>query len=149
MEESVRPLGSPDRPTQVSKPFGGERRACTRYPLGMELRYNVAGWPGPLATGLGRIVDFSSSGLRFLADKPLQSGTRIELSVDWPPVLDGGVRLQLVVSGTVVRTRGTETAVQLLHHEFRTRGAGQKLARAHHASGGAAENRQLSLRPAE
>jgi len=90
----------------------------------MELRYNVVDRLKPLQAGSGRIVNFSSSGLRFVADKLLQPGVGIELAVNWPSVLDGGVRLQLIASGTVVWTSGTEAAVQIHRHEFRTRGAG-------------------------
>jgi len=71
--------------------------------------------------GSGRTIDISSSGLKFAADRPLLVGQRIEVYIDWPVMLDGGVRLQLVVWGEVIRTDGTEVALQIQKHDFRTR----------------------------
>jgi hypothetical protein len=92
----------------------------------LALRYTVLHGLERIGTGNGRIVDFSSSGVRFVSDNPLAPGIRAELSVDWPSAVDGRVQLQLVASGSVVWTRGTETALKILRHEFRTRGAGLK-----------------------
>jgi hypothetical protein len=66
----------------------------------------------------------SSSGLSFIADRPLSIGQKLDMSIDWPALLDRDVQLQLVASGVVVRTTGAVTALRLLRHEFRTRGAG-------------------------
>ncbi len=44
------------------------------------------------------------SGLSFTADRPLLTGQKLEVAIDWTVLLDGGVRLQLVMSGVVVRT---------------------------------------------
>jgi hypothetical protein len=77
-------------------------------------------------TGSGRTIDLSSSGLSFTADKPLETGQKLDVSIDWPALLDGGVKLQLIVSGVVVRTDGTTTALQIRRHEFRTRRVGLK-----------------------
>lgn len=126
MEEVAEPVGSLEKPGRSPKSSAGERRGSARYPLDLELRYSIAQQGKQLETGSGRVVDFSSSGLRFVADRPLQPGVKIELAVNWPSVLDGGVRLQLIASGTVVRSRGTEIAAQIQRHEFRTRGAGVK-----------------------
>jgi hypothetical protein len=79
----------------------------------------------PLAEiGSGRTIDMSSSGLSFTADTPLSIGQRLHMSIDWPVLLDGGVQLQLVASGVVVRTDGAVTALRMDRHEFRTRRAG-------------------------
>ena len=83
---------------------------------------------GVAETGAGQTVDFSSSGLRFSADGPLEPGLTVELFIDWPLLLDGGVQLQLTMTGTVVRSSGTETALRIRRHGFRTRGRGLKTA---------------------
>jgi hypothetical protein len=80
-----------------------------------------------LEIGSGRTIDMSSSGLSFTADRPLSIGQKLDLSIDWPAVLDGGVQLQLVASGVVVRTTGAMTAIRLERHDFRTRRAGPRL----------------------
>ena len=45
------------------------------------------------------------------------------MSIDWPVLLDGGVQLQLVVRGVVVRSDGAVIALRIERHEFRTRRA--------------------------
>jgi hypothetical protein len=91
-----------------------------RFQLTLEVRYSVLGRV-PVETGSGRTIDMSSSGLRFTADRSLATGQRLDVSIDWPVLLDGGVQLQLIVSGMIVRSTGTETAVRIERHEFRTR----------------------------
>jgi hypothetical protein len=101
-----------------------ESRAKLRFLLNLELRYRVASAGEPVENGSGRTIDLSSSGLSFTSDTPLSIGQNLDLFIDWPIQLDGGVQLQLVVSGVVVRVAGTVTALRFEHHEFRTRGAG-------------------------
>ena len=103
-----------------------ERRARTRYPLGLELQYTILS-PHPQPRGNGRAVDVSSSGVRFAADQPLASGLIIELAVQWPVLLDGGVQMQLVLSGRIVWAKGNEAGMEILRHEFRTRGGTLKV----------------------
>jgi hypothetical protein len=103
-----------------------ERRATNRFPMTLEVRYVVR--CAPVETGSGRTIDLSSSGLSFAADKPLLIGQKLDVSIDWPVLLDGGVQLQLIMSGNVVRSNGSETALQIERHEFRTRRGGVKAA---------------------
>jgi hypothetical protein len=97
-----------------------DRRIGTRYRLALDLRYSVLRRRQLLQAGSGRITDMSSSGLRFVADRPLNAGMPVELSIRWPVLLEGGVELQLKASGTIVWSRGTETALEFHSHEFRT-----------------------------
>jgi hypothetical protein len=76
--------------------------------------------------GTGRTIDVSSSGLRFTADHPLLIGHRILAYIDWPALLSGGIKLQLVISGVVIRTNGTEVALKIERHDFKTRSARQE-----------------------
>jgi len=100
-----------------------------RYPLTLRVRYSVVNpREGVTETGMGHTVDFSSSGLLFIADKPLEPGCKVELCIDWPVPLDGGVQLQLTAAGTVVRNDGRSTALRIRRHSFRTRRRGQKSA---------------------
>ena len=107
--------------TQVPRLSGGDRRAGARFCLDLTVRYAIK---GNLQAGSGRTIDLSSSGISFVADRPLRIGQGLNLSIDWPVPLDGGVRLQLVMSGDIVRTDGTRTALQIRRHEFKTRGVG-------------------------
>jgi len=105
----------------VPRLSGGDRRAGARFCLDLTVRYAIK---GNLQAGSGRTIDLSSSGISFVADRPLRIGQGLNLSIDWPVPLDGGVRLQLVMSGDIVRTDGTMTALQIRRHEFKTRGVG-------------------------
>src|SRR5580658_7870441 len=113
-----------ERRVRLPKVPGAERRASHRFAMTLHVRYTVSGSRARMETGSGRTIDLSSSGLSFIADKPLQTGQKLHLSIDWPALLDGGVQLQLIMSGVVVRTDGTATAVQIRRHEFRTRRMG-------------------------
>jgi len=116
------------RRVQLSQGLDTERRASTRFALTLEVRYTILGGHAPAQMGAGRTVDLSSSGLRFNADRPLPRGQRIELYIDWPALLHGDVKLQLVLSGVVVRTNGTEVALRIERHDFKTRSVGQRSA---------------------
>lgn len=112
------------RRVRLLKHPGSERRSSTRFPLNLEVRYTVAGCRAPVEGGSGRTIDMSSSGLSFTADRPLPTGGKLEVSIDWPALLDGGVQLQLVASGVVVRSSGAVIALRIERHEFRTRRVG-------------------------
>jgi hypothetical protein len=104
-----------------------DRRASVRVPVNLAVRYSVVGHRRPVETGSGRTIDMSTSGLSFTADRPLSIGQKLDLSIDWPVLLDGDVQLQMVASGVVVRTAGAVTALRMGRHEFRTRRAGPTL----------------------
>jgi hypothetical protein len=106
---------------RLSRDESPERRATKRFPMTLEVRYVVLGRSAPVEPGSGRTIDLSSSGLSFTADRPLPIGQQLDVSIDWPVLLGGGVQLQLIMSGTVVRSNGSATALQIERHEFRTR----------------------------
>jgi hypothetical protein len=98
---------------------GLERRASPRYRRTLVVRYKQPNRPGPPETG--RIIDLSRSGWRFTAERPLQAGLRLDVFLDWPVLLDGGVQLRLIAWGVVAWTNGTETALRIERREYRTR----------------------------
>jgi len=104
-----------------------EFRPNIQFPLAMELRYTTYGRSGPKVSGSGRTMDVSSAELNFTADAELEPGLTLDISIDWPVPLDGGVQLQLTLSGEVVRTNGTFTTLRIQRHEFRTRSLGPKV----------------------
>jgi hypothetical protein len=105
-----------------------ERRASVRFPLILDLRYVVVGRRAPSETGSGRIIELSSAGLSFTAERPLSIGQNVDVSIDWPALRDGGVPLQLIMSGNVVRSDGSVVALKIERHEFRTRRSGVRVA---------------------
>jgi hypothetical protein len=54
-------------------------------------------------------------------------GQTLDVSIEWPVLLDGGVQLQLVTSGVVVRSAGAVIALRIARPEFKTKRAGLKV----------------------
>ena len=52
----------------------------------------------------------------------ISNGTLLELSIDWPPRLDGRIPLQLIAVGPVVRSEELGFAVGLDRYYFRIAG---------------------------
>ena len=106
---------SPDR-------MYGERRERRRYNIGLEVRWHVMRRRKVLDSGTGRTLDLSSGGILFDAGRHLPAGLAVEMSIAWPALLDATASLRLVVSGRIVRSDDSGTAVHVLRHEFRTAG---------------------------
>ena len=92
-----------------------------RYPLALQLRYKAVSAEVTIF-GTGRTSLISSTELIFSADQCLEGGMKAEISIAWPVLLDGRVRLQLVIDGTIVRSDAGLTAVQIWKYHYRTRG---------------------------
>ena len=114
-------------PVRLSRKPSAERRLGTRFPIDLKVRYVVRGRQSLELSGSGSTIDLSSSGLNFRADKHLQAGMRLDVYIDWPVPLAGGVQLQLMMSGEVVRTDGLATALKIERHEFKTKKTGLKV----------------------
>jgi hypothetical protein len=127
-------------PPDRSEAIAGDRRLDRRYVLTLEVQWKLIRRRRVLDSGRGTTVDLSSSGVFFEADRQLPSSGNVELSIAWPVRLHNVAPLQLVVTGRVVRTAGSRTAIRMMQHEFRTgRAAAQerpamKLAGALHRS---------------
>ena len=114
------------RRVRLLQGLSSDSRSSVRVPMDMEVRYRVVRRRRLVENGSGRTIDISSSGLSFTADTPLSIGQTLDVSIDWPVLLDGGVQLQIVASGVVVRTTGAVTAIRIERHDFRTRRAGPR-----------------------
>lgn len=113
-----------DHPVRLPKAAGAGRRAGTSFALSLEVSYTVWDRRAAVKTGIGRTIDLSSSELSFTTNQPPLPGEKLEVSIAWPVLLDGAIKLQLVISGVVVRTTEAATVLQITRHEFRTRRAG-------------------------
>ena len=96
-----------------------ERRSRQRYEITLDALCETA---NSGETFIGKTCDFSSGGVRFQADRPLQPGKFIRLRVRWPFLLADALPLQLVIHGRVVRSDEGGTAAVIVSHELRTRG---------------------------
>jgi len=97
-----------------------ERRSKRRYSieLGVRFRSLEGGF-----TGVGRTVNMSSGGILVAchqATPEIGAGARVEISIEWPLVLDGKVPLQLVAVCNVVRPGPSFFAAAFARHQFRT-----------------------------
>ena len=66
------------------------------------------------------MVNISSVGVLVAYPHEIRAGTDLELSIEWPSLLDGRVPLQLVTVGKVVRSETSSFAVALGGYQFRT-----------------------------
>src|SRR5579862_2998439 len=96
-----------------------ERRSRIRFCLGLRVRFRSLDRGCPFS-GIGAVVNMSSSGVLVASPPKLTEGTRMELAIEWPWLLNGKVPLQLVTTGRVVRSDSFVFAVALRGHQFRT-----------------------------
>ena len=99
--------------------ISGERRAKPRYDLHLPLRYKVLSGGG-LAEGSGITRNLSSGGVAFEPSGEVQPGAHVELAIQWPVALEGGVPLKLVAHGQVAWYAGGVAAVCVKRCHFRT-----------------------------
>ncbi|HEY1339971.1 MAG TPA: PilZ domain-containing protein [Bryobacteraceae bacterium] len=97
-----------------------DRRKKFRFPINRELRYKVLDRDTIIAAGAGHTLDIGSGGVAFSADRDLQPGAFIELSISWPVLLDENCPMRLVVFGRLLRSGGRRTACSVDKYEFRT-----------------------------
>ena len=98
------------------------RPGSIRFPVAMQLKYKAAS-PEVAVSGVGRTSMMSSTELIFTAEQPVEPGMKAEVSVAWPALLEGRVRLQLIIEGTILRTEGPEAVVKISKYRYKTRGA--------------------------
>lgn len=96
-----------------------ERRVKARYPVELNVRYQILGLADTIA-GVGQTVNMSSSGMLLACASNIPEGTRIKLFVEWPSLLNGTTPLQLITVGTVVRSMPVGMSVVFESYQFRT-----------------------------
>lgn len=96
-----------------------ERRAKSRYPLELKVRYQSMGAAGPVA-GVGQTVNMSSSGMLLTCGSEIQEGVRLRIFIEWPSLLNGTTPLQLITVGTVVRCTEIGVSIVFESYQFRT-----------------------------
>ena len=99
-----------------------ERRTTKRFAIEQDALYRILDHRAAVPeSGAGKTLDISSGGVLFETPQRLQSGKRIELSVNWPALLEGGCPLKFVAVGRVVRAEDERAAMHIEQYEFRTR----------------------------
>jgi hypothetical protein len=102
--------------------YHSERRVHQRYPISLEVEYQLLDATGVKRKGIGRTVNISSSGILVHLEENQSNVNSIQLSVKWPFLLDGLVPLQWIVRGNIVRADGDSLAVEVINHAFHTAG---------------------------
>jgi hypothetical protein len=99
---------------------GNDRRSKARFPLRRELSYRLLDRDSDIQSGTGYTIDVSSAGICFEADRDLQRGAFVDLSISWPALLDQTCPIRLTVLGRVLRSTGRQGVCSVDRYEFRT-----------------------------
>jgi hypothetical protein len=100
-------------------PLGTENRSKVRFPLELPVRYRSLGRRRAFA-GTGWVVNISSGGVLVACRHEIRAGSRLELNIEWPFLLDGRTPLQLVTLGRVLRSETSTFAAVLDRYQFQT-----------------------------
>jgi hypothetical protein len=97
------------------------RRSSERMSIEQEVSYRVLNDKAGDVASMGKTVNISSSGILFTTEHMLLPGRRVEISINWPAKLDNKCALKLVARGRIVRFQEGIAALEIMHHEFRTK----------------------------
>jgi ribosomal protein S8E len=100
-----------------------ERRTKRRFEIDQEVRYKMLYGQRIAETGVGRTRNISSGGVWFSTENMLTSGMPVELSMNWPVLLNDSCPMKLMIYGCVVRSNEKGAAVAIERYEFRTQGS--------------------------
>jgi hypothetical protein len=99
-----------------------DRRGAKRMSIERDVQYRLINRRDGECEGSGQTLNMSSSGVLFTTEETLLPGRRMELAISWPAHLDNKCALKLVARGRVVRFEGKAAALEIMQHEFRTKG---------------------------
>lgn len=100
--------------------FASEHRQYPRYPIELAAEFTLPTKGEAARRGVGTTLDISSGGLLLACNNNLLPGSEIEVSIQWPFLLDGVRPLKLRITGYIVRANPMVVAVKLRSYEFRT-----------------------------
>jgi len=100
-----------------------ERRIKRRFQIDQEVKYKMLYGQRIAETGVGRTLNISSGGVWFSTESMLTSGMPVELSMNWPVLLNDSCPMKLMIYGCVVRSNERGAAVAIERYEFRTQGS--------------------------
>jgi len=100
-----------------------ERRTKRRFQIEQEVRYKMLYGQRIAETGTGRTVNISSGGVWFSTETMLTAGMPVELSMNWPVLLNDSCPMKLMIYGCVIRSSDKGAAVAIERYEFRTQGS--------------------------
>lgn len=98
-----------------------ERRTNARFPCRLAVSYQTLEHPILSGQGISETLNISSKGLLFTSNEKFEAGQLVQVSLDWPALLENQVPLKLVAEGRIVRNSDGQTAMTIDKYEFRTR----------------------------
>ena len=104
-------------PSEVDR---GDRRLNRRYQLELPVRYLVQAESRAMVSGSGATRSLSSRSVTFVADREFPVGSSAELWVSWPAAAAEIERIELRLSGHVIRSGSVanEVVVKVQRHRF-------------------------------
>jgi hypothetical protein len=100
-----------------------ERRAKRRFQIQQEVRYKMLYGQRIAETGSGKTINISSGGVWFTTESMLTMGMPVELSMNWPVLLNDSCPMKLMIYGCVIRAHDGGAVVAIERYEFRTQGS--------------------------
>jgi c-di-GMP-binding flagellar brake protein YcgR len=97
-----------------------ERRTKRRFQIEQEVRYKLLYGQRIAETGRGTTVNISSGGLWMTTETMLTAGIPVEVSMNWPVLLNDSCPMKLMIYGCVLRSNEHGAAVAIERYEFRT-----------------------------
>jgi hypothetical protein len=108
---------------KVQKNGERERRTKRRFQIEQEVRYKMLYGQRIAETGTGTTINISSGGVWFTTENLLTAGMPVELSMNWPVLLNDSCPMKLMIYGCVIRSSDRGAAVAIERYEFRTQGS--------------------------
>ena len=100
-----------------------DRRNKRRFQIEQDIKYKMLYGQRIAETGSGKTINISSGGVCFTTESMLTAGMPIELSMNWPVLLNDSCPMKLMIYGCVIRTGDKGAAVAIERYEFRTQGS--------------------------
>ncbi|MGA2711786.1 MAG: hypothetical protein ABSG41_01675 [Bryobacteraceae bacterium] len=97
-----------------------DRRRKARYPLRLKLTFSAV--TPPICLGDGETLLISSKELLFTTNESFAIGQCLQVSMDWPALLENRIPLRLVVSGQVLQSGDGQATMTIDKYQFRIRG---------------------------
>ena len=110
---------------RVLKNGDHERRTKRRFQIEQDVRYKMLYGQRIAETGTGKTRNISSGGVWISTESMLTAGMPVELSMNWPVLLNDSCPMKLMIYGCVIRSNDKGAAVAIERYEFRTQGARQ------------------------
>jgi hypothetical protein len=98
------------------------RRSKRRFQIEQDVRYKMLYGQQIAEAGVGRTINISSHGVWFTTETMLPPGLPVELSMNWPVLLNDSCAMKLMIFGCVIRSSERGAVVAVERYEFRTQG---------------------------